>query len=72
MNEITCSLRGHRLVQTQEITEHFGLYCCTNCKKQFGVDAKGKLVPATQQLIETYESILKVRRHRESRHAMAS
>lgn len=66
LNKIICSLTGHRLVVTKEITNHIKEYKCTCCETEFTNNYQGvksKLTPELKDINVTLKHFYQKRQH---------
>lgn len=63
--KIMCSLFGHKLITTRNVTAHFKEYKCTSCHVELTNDDKGVKTFLTPQLRDVNETLFSFynRRH---------
>ncbi len=64
--KILCSLFGHKIITTRNVTNHFKEYKCTVCNLELTNDEKGRktfLTPELKEINETLMGFYKKRIH---------
>ncbi|TGD58088.1 DUF1660 family phage protein [Flavobacterium humi] len=62
--KILCSLFGHKLITTRNVTAHFKEFECTVCRMELTNDVKGQKTFLTPELREVNETLLNLYRRR--------
>ncbi|MFV8372945.1 DUF1660 family phage protein [Flavobacterium sp. LB2P74] len=56
--KILCSLFGHKIITTRNVTNHFKEFKCTVCQLELTNDEKGKKTFLTPELKEINETLI--------------
>ncbi|MFV8336239.1 hypothetical protein ACNQF7_09155 [Flavobacterium sp. RSP29] len=56
--QILCSLFGHKIITTRNVTNHFKEFKCTVCQLELTNDEKGKKTFLTPELKEINETLI--------------
>ena len=56
--KILCSLFGHKIITTRNVTNHFKEFKCTVCQLELTNDEKGRKTFLTPQLKEINETLI--------------
>lgn len=64
-NKLWCSLFGHHIVTTRNVTNHFKEYECSVCRLELTNDEKGRKIFMTPELKDINETLVNLyqRRH---------
>lgn len=65
--KVYCSIFGHKLKVTKNVTDHVHEYKCVNCGQEMTDTANGFLAPLTKKFKETNSYISKIHRRRKNR-----
>lgn len=58
LNKILCSLFGHKIITTRNVTNHFKEYKCTVCNLELTNDEKGHKISLTPELKEINDTLI--------------
>ncbi len=63
--KVWCSIFGHQMVTTRNVTDHFKEYKCCTCQLELTNDEKGKKIFLTPELKDINETLVNFyqRRH---------
>jgi hypothetical protein len=62
--KILCSLLGHKIITTRNVTNHFKEYKCSVCGLELTNDLKGHKIYLTPQLKDINESLISLYKKR--------
>ena len=57
-NKIICSVIGHKIIKTRNVTNHFKEYKCSKCNLELTNDEKGHKIFLTPELKDINETLV--------------
>ena len=66
--KILCSLLGHKIITTRNVTDHFKEYKCSVCGLELTDDLKGRKTFLTPELKDINEALIRLYKNQTSIH----